>query len=460
MNPRLNPLQRLRNACTSLASSGLFDSNLYRQTYLRNSKLRQWPLLHYLLFGERAGHRPNVFFDPSHYRTELMRAGVCPGWPLLRHYAKQGATQSVAPSPEFHPGWYAWQNPDWNLTGAYGNPLTHYLHVGLKQLRDPSPFIDLRRHISKLGLDVASGPEVAILAEIQRHGRLSGPGITRDFKELRARQAAFRAGLNYVVIRRARALRRNLVFLQSGTDGSPAYLVPDRDFDVLRNYYVDPSAQVCSESDHVLFQRGTKVTSIDSILVRDPELLLAYDHVLFLDDDIELGADEISSFFATMERHDIALAQPLLTPESNCIWPIFKDSGHVGRIVPVSSVEVMMPGFSRDALRRLAWTFHETISGFGVDLLWGHTLAAERVAGLIAVIGSVVARHERVIDEIGGSFYNFMADNDINPKLELWMVISERSVVPQFRALNTAQFYNQASRLARTAHGNGDFKLS
>ena len=408
-------------------------------------------MLHYLLFGERAGFRPNAFFDPRHYRDELLAAGELPGWPLLTHYAEQGATHLVTPSPEFHPEWYSWQNPDWNLSN-YTHPLAHYLNVGLQQLRDPSPFIDLRRHISKLGLDLALGPAVAVLAEVRRHGRLTGPGITKDFEELRARQTAFRTGLNYEVIRRAHALRRNLVFLQSGTDASPAYLVPDRDFDVLRNYYVDPSAQVCSESDHVLFQRGTKVTSIDSILGRDPELLLAYDHVLFLDDDIELGAQDVSSFFAIMERHDIALAQPLLTPESNCIWPIFKDSGHVGKIVPVSSVEVMMPGFSREALRRLAWTFHETISGFGVDLLWGHTLAAEREAGRIAIIGGVVARHERVIDDIGGSFYNFMAHNDINPKLELWMVMSEHGVVPQFRALERDACL---SRFGISKSGNG-----
>ena len=49
----------------------------------------------------------------------------------------------------------------------------------------------------------------------------------------------------------------------------------------------------------------------------------------------------------------------------------------------------MMPAFSREALRRLAWTFHETVSGFGVDLLWGQTLATEREAGRIAVIGNV-----------------------------------------------------------------------
>ncbi len=114
----------------------------------------------------------------------------------------------------------------------------------------------------------------------------------------------------------------------------------------LRNYYGDPGAQVCSESDHVIFQRGTKTTGIDMILRRDPELLLAYDHVLFLDDDIALSAEDIGCFFVAMEQHDLALAQPLLSPYLHCVLLVFKEPGHAGRMIPVSSVEVMMPAFS------------------------------------------------------------------------------------------------------------------
>lgn len=431
----MNPLQRLRAARDSISASGLFDAELYRRTYLTRSALRRRPLVHYLLFGERAGLRPNAFFDPWYYRQQLKAAGVRPGWSALEHYAEQGVAQSVAPSTEFHPAWYAWQNPDWDHGGVYAHPLMHFLDAGLPQLRDPSPFINFRRHLHGLGSGATSAPAAAILGEIQRRGWLEGPGITADFEELRARQVAFRAGLNYDVIRRGRPSRPNLVFLQSGREACPPYLVPDRGFDVLRNYYADPGTDICAESDHVLFQRGTKVTGIRAILLRDPGLLLAYDYVLFLDDDIALGAEDIARFFKAMKQHSIALAQPLLTPDSDCVWALFKDARNAARIVPVSGVEVMMPAFSRDALRRVAWTFGETISGFGVDLLWGQTLAVEREAGRIAVIGDVLARHEKAIDDVGGAFYAFMASNEINPKLELWMVMSENGVVPEFRAL-------------------------
>jgi hypothetical protein len=82
------------------------------------------------------------------------------------------------------------------------------------------------------------------------------------------------------------------------------------------NYYADPSATQNREADYVLFQRGTKVTAIDTILKQQPDILLRYKHVLFLDDDVEIDAPSINAFFAIMERAGLDLAQPALTSDS------------------------------------------------------------------------------------------------------------------------------------------------
>ena len=422
----------LRRTAASISASGLFDAEAYRRTYLRFSPFRPWPALHYALIGERLGHRPNPFFDPRYYRRELEASGRVSKGSLLCFYAEQGARRDESPSREFEHAWYAWQNPDW-----VGHPLRHMLELGIAQRRDPSPRISLNRFLSSIPEDPL-GPAAALLRLIAEEGELRGPGIAGDLDELVRRQAAFRAGLNFDLIRRGRPQRPNLVFIQSGRGVRPPYLVHERNFDVLRNYYVDPTGDICPDSDHAVFQRGTKVTGIASLLRRAPELLLAYDHVLFLDDDIALTADEIDRFFGAMRRSGAVLAQPLLTADSDCAWPVFKDQAHAGRIVPVSSVEVMMPAFSREALVRLAWTFEETISGFGVDLLWGHALPNERNTCRVVLVGEVQARHEKAIDEVGGAFYRFMAANGINPKFELWKVMRQHGIVPQFGVHTTA----------------------
>jgi hypothetical protein len=434
-------LSKLSAELRAVADSGLFDEDAYRRTYLRASPFRRWPALHYATIGEKLGYRPNAFFDPCYYRSQIAAVGDSPDGLLLSFYAEHGAGRAEAPSREFDHAWYAWQNPDWAREAPPLHPLRHMLRVGLRELRDPSPRIELRRLIASLCPAARAAPAEALLRLAISRGGLLGCGVTRDLQELRARQSAFRERLNYDVLRRGRPGRRDLVYVQSGRGVHPPYLVPARGFDVLRNYYADPTGEVCPHSDHVLFQRGSKVTSVAAILRRDPELLLAYDQVLFLDDDIALEAGAVESFFAAMRRHGAVLAQPLLTPESDCVWPLFKDSVNTGRCVPVSSVEVMMPAFSRDALVRLAWTFGLTVSGFGVDLLWGHLLPEARRAGRVLLIGEVQARHERTIDDVGGAFYLFMAENGINPKLELWMVLQEYGLVPSFHPLADKRCY-------------------
>ena len=66
------------------------------------------------------------------------------------------------------------------------------------------------------------------------------------------------------------------------------------EFDVLLNYYGGSPEAVPAGVDIAISQRGTKTTAIDKLLNSESQLLLEYDAVLFLDNDIALGA-EISS---------------------------------------------------------------------------------------------------------------------------------------------------------------------
>lgn len=422
----------LRRRIDAIRCTDLFDSKAYSDAYLRRSLFANRPEAHYALIGERLGYRPNPFFDPRHYRKALGLAGCRPRGSLLVWYARHGALRCETPSREFEHTWYSWQNRDWLDHGAAPHPLRHFLQVGLQERRDPSPRIDLRRFLDALAPKDCSEITTLLTRQLRDFGKLLGAGITEDFAELRIRQERFRATLNFDILRQSTRRHADLVYLQSGRDAQPRYLVGTRAFDVLRNYYQDPGDAVCQDSDHVVFQRGSKVSGIAAMLRNKPDLL-EYDFILFLDDDIDMTAVDIERFFAAMRSSGAALAQPLLTKDSPCVWPVFRDPELAGKRSPVSSVEVMMPGFSRDALTRLAWTFSETVSGFGVDLLWGHTLDQDRDAGRILLIGDVLAQHMKPIDDVGGAFYRFMAEHNINPKYELWMMMQRHGLVADFR---------------------------
>ena len=87
----------------------------------------------------------------------------------------------------------------------------------------------------------------------------------------------------------------------------------------------------------------------------------------------------------------------------------------------VSAVEIMMPVFSRRALGWVAPTLGQSISGFGLDLVWGQLVA--RNGGRIAVLDSVAATHARPVDQADGSYYRYLRRNGINAKAELWSLL-------------------------------------
>ena len=210
--------------------------------------------------------------------------------------------------------------------------------------------------------------------------------------------------------------RRNLVFVQAAAAYNIAFIASSRQFDILLNYY-EPIVEPAGFCEVALCQKGTKVTAIRKILDQRPDLLLPYDHVLFLDDDVAITAEAIERFFDVMEREGLDLAQPSLTSESTTYFADLKQP-HIGPGVrKATTVEIMMPGLSRRALARCGWVFSAGISGWAVDFLLG--AAIQKAFGSSpAVIGACVAEHLRPVDTENGTFYRFLRSHGIDARVE------------------------------------------
>ena len=383
---------------------------------------------HYVVVGERKGFRPHPLFDPVMFRMNAgasVKSDEC----ALIAYIERFAGTNVTPSIEFEQAWYKWQNPDWPHT--FTHPFLHCAKFGLLQGRDPAPCIDLQKLSQTWGL-VGADLVTRMYTEINTHGRLPPTYASYTIEELRANQDAFRGAIQIQkLIDRRRVKRDFLVFVQADLAFDRGFLHEAREFDVLLNYYGGSPEAVPAGVDIAISQRGTKTTAIDKLLNSESQLLLEYDAVLFLDNDIALGARDIERLFATMREHELDLAQASLSAESDCVWPVFKQPNVGDGVRRVNSAEIMMPCLSRRALVKVGWAFSESVSGFGVDLLLGHGMAQQGIVRA-AVIGSVVAHHEKKIDEKGGEFYSFMRRSNINPKLELWFIMNRYGVKPSF----------------------------
>ena len=407
---------------------GLFLETDYAYHNLGSARLSHLSIPHYLLIGERIGCRPHPLFDPISFRRNAgpnVRQDEC----ALIAYIERFADKDVSPSAEFEHGWYAWQNPDW--AHEFSHPFLHCAIAGLPAGRDPAPGIDVQKFIQTSGRSGA-GLVSSMYDEIRKYGRLSDSYAIYSFDELRARQDAFRKAIRVEKLIDRRVIKRRfLVFVQANCSFRRHFLYEERNFDVLLNHYDRRPDRPNTAADLVIYQRGTKTTAISKLLEIEPHLLTSYDAVFFLDDDIDITAQQVERLFAVMAEHDLDLVQPSLSAESDCVWNAFKQPNVGDGVRHVNSIEIMMPCLSRRALQEVGWVFSESVSGFGVDLLFGHMLSV-RYNTPACVIGSVVGRHEKKIDENGGEFYKFMRDSNINPKMELWSVVKRFNVRPNF----------------------------
>ncbi|NND20926.1 MAG: hypothetical protein HKO14_02455, partial [Silicimonas sp.] len=66
-------------------------------------------------------------------------------------------------------------------------------------------------------------------------------------------------------------------------------------------------------------------------------------------------------------------------------------------------------------------TLGQSVSGFGLDLVWGQIVAEQ--GGRIAVLDEVSATHARPVDQAGGAYYQYLRRHGINAKAELWTML-------------------------------------
>ncbi len=413
----------------------LFPSPLARRAFWRRAYARRrlgteaaaaLAPLHYALIGERSGYRPNGFFDPRFYR-EQARLSPAAG-DLLGHYL--ALPDAPAPSAEFDPIWYAAENPDWRAT--HPHPFLHFLEAGLPAGRRPRPDIDMefvRDVIRGRGRSMQEAA-LRVFDPKPRDGDMKPP---LSHEELRARQERFYADGRLRIEREAPTSRRLLVYIQCGKGFTAPYLDGPRGYEVLLNYFQDAEADPRAET--IVFQAGTKTTAIRRLLAERPDLLLRYEAVLFLDDDVEIGASDIEALFAAATHEKLDLAQPALTADSDSAWPFLKRPDAPSAIFRVSTVEIMAPLMTRRALEAAGWAFSETVSGWGTDLLLGPAVRGAFGPASVGVVGSVAVRHARKVDTAGGAFYAYLRRSGIDPAHEANHVVADFGVERWLRLL-------------------------
>jgi hypothetical protein len=189
----------------------------------------------------------------------------------------------------------------------------------------------------------------------------------------------------------------------------------ERGFDLFLIYYGDRADYGREDAHYYIKRKGFKWELVGHALEEHADVLDHYANIWIPDNDIRADTHTINRMFDLFDRYHLQLAQPAIT-RGEVSYQTFRQSpGVLLRYTPL--VEVMCPLFTREALSRVAFSFEESRSGWGLDWLWPRYFLPREVAILDG------AGVEHVGQLFRGENYRRLADLGIFPAEDFQRVI-------------------------------------
>ncbi|MCO6430978.1 MAG: hypothetical protein J5J00_08965 [Deltaproteobacteria bacterium] len=184
-----------------------------------------------------------------------------------------------------------------------------------------------------------------------------------------------------------------------------------RNFDILISYYGTIAGRFQEEADYYHEERGPKYPSLARLLIENSELLSRYAFIAMPDDDLRASTQAWYYVFEICKKFRLDLAQPSVT--GHYYWPCVAQQ--TGKLLRFGNfVEIMTPVFSCSCLETMAPFFKESVSGFGLDHLWGHLLTQPQHK--LAIIDAVSVHHTRPPKT--GILYDALKSQGVNAEAE------------------------------------------
>lgn len=179
------------------------------------------------------------------------------------------------------------------------------------------------------------------------------------------------------------------------------------DFDLFLLYYGDGPDTAAADARYYVRRKGFKFELLHFVTREHEDVLRRYDRVWCPDDDIACGTESINRMFDIVDRYGLQLAQPAIARGQFSYKALLRQPGKLLRYSPY--VEVMCPVFTRDALFRVADTFTENRSGWGLDWIW----ACRFSPGEVAIIDKVGVHHTGPLGK--GEHYRKLSAIGVDP---------------------------------------------
>lgn len=173
------------------------------------------------------------------------------------------------------------------------------------------------------------------------------------------------------------------------------------DFDLHLLVYDDSADKWAEDTPYICKLHGYKLKMTYAYLTRYPEIIEKYDYFLLADDDISMTSEDVNNIFRAMRKYNLKIAQPSLVDSYYSWTHTLHDD--LCRLRYTDFVEVMIPCFSREALRTVLFTFNENDCGWGTEAHWPLLIKTDHRD--MAIIDEVKVVHTRPVQS--GTPQNF-----------------------------------------------------
>jgi len=203
----------------------------------------------------------------------------------------------------------------------------------------------------------------------------------------------------------------------------------DRTFDLFLTYYGAEPGRFEDLADRYEVAHGPKFPNLWAWFQRDPDVFRRYGAVLVLDDDLALSAAAIDELFRIREAHDLWIVQPSFSPRGKLSWDVTRHRPRT-TLRFTNFVENGAPLFRADKLWPFLEEFDGSLSGWGIDFWYLHTMDARANPGRFAVADTVVTRNPTNREK--GGRREIDAERSPEERITGWEAIRDQRGIPEY----------------------------
>ena len=218
-------------------------------------------------------------------------------------------------------------------------------------------------------------------------------------------------------------MKDNLVFTSAGdnTNFYKHWCGNSKDYDLWVTYYGDDEKKYklySKHSDYITKRKGFKFQNFYDLY--NSKDLSQYERIFILDDDIIISTEDINKMFIISKKFNLSICGPTFKPNCKISHP--KTINNPKWFMRYTNyVEVNVPLFSKEALRRLMDVFDPKLVGWGIDRLAAWANGYKNIALVDDVI--CINPHDRVK---GGVRELTKGDESWAIREEIWYEVAKR----------------------------------